>query len=415
MKVPPSLSLSPRLGGIGRRRYHQVSYYGILRIGNGDGDRGCCDFSMIAGSPPLRHRHHQGAHCREQRQQSGHRGVLLGSGSAGCCGEGGPSFSRQQHVPFSTTSSATNMELLKELRARSGAPIVECKKALKESEGNDLNAAMDWLRQHGAAKAASKVQGRQTSEGLVGMSLSSNGGALVKVACETDFASRSGMCVDFIANVAKAIVVDYDNAAAEAPTIVDAESVLKVRATDNDRTVKDLLDEAVVAIRENLSISDAVRIETTSNALLVGYVHNRIDPAKDAGTAAAIVELVCSDDDDVDIEEMTLKDVGKKLAMHVVAAKPLYLSPDDVPTDVVEKERQLLLKQLQEEEENSDKKKKKPEEIMNKIVDGRLRKFYEMTCLTEQPHMIVEKNPKVKNVLDSYNVKVTRFELLSVS
>jgi len=289
-----------------------------------------------------------------------------------------------------------SMDLLKDLRTQSGAPIVDCKKAL-QAAGSDLSAAMDWLREHGAAKASSKVQGRETTEGLVGLRVSADGksAALVKVASETDFAGRSSKFVDLLLSVADATLQSSKEGTLEEDTVLQANT--------DGKTVKELLDEAIVAIRENLSVADALRLES-ADGILVGYVHNRIG-SSDAGTAAALVEVAPAKGKDVALE--VLQSTGKKLAMHIVAARPQYLSSDDVPKDVVEKEKAILMKQNEDSG--------KPPEILEKIVDGRLRKFYEGICLTEQAHMIEDQNPKVSKVLQGLDIELKRFKALSIS
>ena len=273
---------------------------------------------------------------------------------------------------------------------------MECKKAL-QAVGDDLSAAMDWLREHGAAKASSKVQGRETTEGLVGLKVAADGksAALVKVASETDFAGRSSKFVDLLLNVADATLQSSKDGALEEDVVL--------QATAGGKTVKELLDEAIVAIRENLSVANALKLQS-ADGILVGYVHNRID-ASDAGTAAALVEVAPIKGKDIDLD--FLKSTGKKLAMHIVAAKPQYAAPDDVPPDVVEKEKAILMKQNEDSG--------KPPEILEKIVNGRLRKFYETVCLTEQAHMIEDQNPKVSKVLKGLGVELKRFETLSIS
>lgn len=297
---------------------------------------------------------------------------------------------RQGAVARSTRHFASfSMESLKDLRAQSGAPIVECKKALQSTEG-DLQAAMDWLREHGAAKASSKVQGRETTEGLIGMAVTPDHktAALVKVASETDFAGRSSKFVQLVLDVANAATRE-DLPVGELPLETFSPSV------------KPLIDEAIVAIRENLSVVSATKLDASEeNSILVGYVHNRVD-SSNAGSAAALVEVA----GDGDLE--SLQTVGKKLAMHIVAARPEYLSPEHVPDDIVSKERDILSSQLDDSG--------KPPEIVAKIVEGRLRKFYEGICLTEQAHMIEESNPKVSKVLKENGVAVKRFESFSIT
>lgn len=229
------------------------------------------------------------------------------------------------------------MELIKDLRSQSGAPISECKKALEAS--SSLENAMDWLRQHGAAKAASKAQGRDASEGLIGLRISDDGSsaALVKISSETDFASRSAAFVSLVTHAANAALGQSNIQG----TIKD-ETLLS--SEYDSKSVKQALDEAIVAIRENLGVTNAVRLSSEERGLFVGYVHGRADGSKVAGTAAAIVHVVPKDGKEVSSD--VLEDAGKKLAMHVVAAKPLYLAPDDVPADVLQKERDILTQQV---------------------------------------------------------------------
>lgn len=298
-----------------------------------------------------------------------------------------------------------SMDLLKELRQKTGAPIVDCKKALQNTDGKNVAAAMDWLREHGAAKVSSKVKGRETTEGLVALQVSPDGktASLIKVSSETDFAGRSSKFVDFVLNVAKATLetAKGDNVAGVVP--MEEHTVLETSL--DGKIVKDYLDEAIVAIRENISLSNAVRFRTCNNGLLVGYVHNRVH-SSDAGTAAAIIEIVpATEGGDVSLD--VLQSTGKKLAMHAVAARPLYLSPENVPTEEVEKEMELLKRELEGTG--------KPPEIVDNIVKGKMRKFYEGICLTEQSHMIEDQNPKISKVLKDAGISLNNFSVFYIS
>ena len=297
-------------------------------------------------------------------------------------------------------ASTLSLDALKEIRLRSGAPMVECKKALQHSN-NDLTAAMDWLREHGAAKASSKVQGRATTEGLVGVATAENGrsASLVKVSSETDFASRSDKFQELVLNVANAALI-ADSASLSSESILN-----EVSASADGKSVKSLLDEAIVAIRENISVAHAFKLEDEGDngGAVVGYVHNRVGQTQ-AGTAAALVHLVPLGEP-VPLE--TMQNVGKKLAMHVVAARPQYLNSESIPSDVLAHEKEILVKQ----QEGSG----KPPDIVAKVVEGRLRKFYESVCLTEQDHMIEEKNPKVGTFLEENGLAVKKFEALFVN
>jgi elongation factor Ts len=223
-----------------------------------------------------------------------------------------------------------SMDQLKELRNLSGAPIVDCKKALTDAKGN-VDEAMDWLRRHGAAKASSKVQGREAAEGLVACMVSDDGktASIVKVSSETDFAGKSPAFIGLCIHVAGATLSGSNDG------IIEDESTL-VALEKNSKSVKTALDEAIVAIRENIGLPFAAKWNVDGNGLLVSYVHNKVD-GKHAGSAAALVEL--SGDA---VDRSVLEEVGKKLAMHIVAAKPQYLDPDSVPDDIVEKELEIL-------------------------------------------------------------------------
>jgi elongation factor Ts len=307
------------------------------------------------------------------------------------------------------------MEALKEVRARSGAPIVECKKALKaaadagcDDRGADVvSQALDWLREHGAAKAATKLRNREAMEGLVCVAISSDqkGGSLIQVSSETDFAGRSDRFIDLATTVADA-ALKQTLCRDEGP--VPLERLLEFRDGSTGKTIRDLLDEAVVAIRENLSVSHAAAIacdEGDDDSIVVGYVHNRVGTSS-AGTAAAIVELGSADPAKKPIGLDSLQSVGKKLAMHIVAAKPQYLCSQDVPGEVLDRELEILRKQ----QEGSG----KSPEIVEKVVQGRLRKFFETVCLLEQPHFIEDKNPKVDSYLKEQGIAVKRFEARSI-
>ena len=263
----------------------------------------------------------------------------------------------QQIRPFSSLS------LLKDLRNRSGAPMMECKKALDSSDG-DLDKALEWLRKHGAAKASSKLAGRDASEGLVGIVFGKNNNsddddqlqtsfAMVRVSSETDFAGRSQAFCDLVTHVADATLSSHVDDTTTTTTdgsnssMAVAEDAL-MKLAHNGKTIKEALDDAIVAIRENLRVSEAVYgqvgDEPTAGAFC-GYVHGKVDYSDTVGTSAAVVHVVPADGQ-TGLTNAVLKEVGKKLAMHVVAAKPLYLSPDTVPEEALEKEKDILREQV---------------------------------------------------------------------
>lgn len=301
---------------------------------------------------------------------------------------------------YSSTAptAASTMELIKNLRSSSGAPIVDCKKALKETD-NDVDAALDWLRAHGAAKVSSKVGDRDALEGLVGLSVSpdSQTAAMVYVASETDFAGRSETFVDLVTFCAEAA---HSSAAKNGTSSV--EDILKTE--HNSKTVEAAISDAMIAIRENLSLASATTFQAEDGGVIVGYVHGRILPSH-AGSAAAVVDLAPLDTN-THVDKESMIETGKMLAMHIVAAKPQFLVPADVPEKLVNAETDILMQQTSGTN--------KPPEIVEKIVQGRLRKYYEAICLNEQAHMIEEGNPKISKYLKGLGLRLNRFSLVTV-
>lgn len=300
------------------------------------------------------------------------------------------------HHQRSFSAPAISLSVLKDLRTLSGAPMMECKKALESSNG-EIREAMDWLRKHGAAKASSKLAGRDATEGLVGVKVNAEGtkASIVKVASETDFAGRSSAFVTLVTLVAEATLESTSHG------LLDDAQILE--ASFDKKTVKDAMDEAIVAIRENLRVSHAQSL-TATEGILIGYVHGRVDSSDVAGTAAAVVHVAPKEGTSVSIQ--LLADAGKKLAMHIVAAKPIYLSPADVPQEEIEREKEILRTQMA----NTN----KPPEMLEKIVIGKMRKFYEVVCLTEQAHMVIEGNPTVSKAFDEMGIVIKQFEAQSI-
>lgn len=229
------------------------------------------------------------------------------------------------------------MSQVKELRNTSGAPIVDCKKALTET-GGDIEKSLDWLRQHGTAKASKKLGDREAEEGLVACAVSEDGksASIVKVSSETDFAGKSDAFVGLACHVACATM------SSSAYGDLDPESTVLGLEFDS-KSVQTALEEAIVAIRENLGVKKAVKLTTGDDGLLVAYVHGKADGSSDAGLAAAVVEISGTG---VEANIEMANNVGKKLAMHIVAAKPAYLSTECIPEDVIEKEKEILKSQV---------------------------------------------------------------------
>jgi len=314
-------------------------------------------------------------------------------------------------------------QLIKELRVRTGAPMIECKKALSavkdETEGELLlDKAMQWLRTNGSAKITSKLSGRDADEGLVAFQISSDkkSASLVKIGSETDFASRSDVFVSFVQNVADAALVFHSSNSNQSSVVQFNESDFTSQDSDfwktnissessETKTVKEALDDAILSIRENLQLKQIYSIicSPKDEIVLSGYVHGKTSPASNAGTSAAVVELIVKDSDKSTAD---IEDLGKKLAMHIVASKPKFLSPSDIPQDILDKEKSILMEQMAADPKNNS----KPPEILEKIVGGRINKFYQEVCLLEQSHMVEEGNPKIKTLLQKNGLELRSYQ-----
>ncbi|MBO38579.1 MAG: elongation factor Ts [Rhodospirillaceae bacterium] len=259
--------------------------------------------------------------------------------------------------------------LVKELRNKTGAGMMDCKKALSETDG-DLESAVDWLRKSGLA-AAAKKSGRVAAEGLVSVFTSDNFGAVIEVNSETDFVARNGEFQSFVSTVTK-IALDKGG---EIETILASEF-------DDGITVQVALNNLIATIGENINLRRASSLSVKSGTVS-SYVHNVSAPG--VGRIAVLVGL------ESDGDKTALKEIGKQLAMHVAAAAPRWMSVNEVPEDELERERKILTDQA--------KGSGKPEEIIAKMVEGRLRKFYEETVLLEQTSMI-DGETKISKLLE---------------
>src|SRR5205809_2785038 len=234
---------------------------------------------------------------------------------------------------------------VKELRARTGAGMMDCKKALAETNG-EMEAAIDWLRAKGLSAAAKKA-GRTASEGLVGVAIEGNRGAMVEVNSETDFVAKNELFQDFVRNVAKL--------ALQHGTDVEA---LGAAQYPTGGTVVEALTENIAKIGENQSLRRAVLLEVGQGAV-VSYVHNQVAPG--LGKIGVLVALESAAASEI------LLTLGKQVAMHVAAAHPLALSADELPAELMERERSIAVEKAKESG--------KPANIVDKMVEGGLAKL----------------------------------------
>jgi len=276
--------------------------------------------------------------------------------------------------------------LVKELREKTGAGMMDCKKALAENEGQ-LEAAVDWLRTKGLSAAAKKA-GRVACEGLVGLAIDGNRGALIEINAETDFVARNDIFQAFVQTMAR-LVLDHGS---------DLEKLGDIAYPETGRKVSEQLTHMISTIGENIRFRRAVEI-SVDNGCLSSYIHNAL--ASNVGKIGVIIAVKSVGNVD------KLGELGRQLAMHIAATKPQAILQTDLDPKVVERERTILADQARQSG--------KPEEIIDKMVDGRLRKFFEDVCLVDQT-FVIDGETKVAMVIENASqeiggeVKIDGFE-----
>ena len=252
---------------------------------------------------------------------------------------------------------------VKELRERTCAGMMDCKKALAETNG-EMEAAIDWLRAKGLSAAAKKA-GRTAAEGLVGVTVEGNRGAVVEVNSETDFVAKNEIFQDFVRNVAK-LVLEHGT---------DVEALAAAQYPEGG-TVQEKLTDNIAKIGENQSLRRAAVLEVNQGAV-VSYVHNQVAPG--LGKIGVLVALESA----APVE--TLTQLGKQIAMHVAAAHPQALDADSLDPALIERERSIAMEKAKESG--------KPQDIVEKMVEGGLAKFRKEHSLLSQLFVMDNKTP----------------------
>lgn len=278
-------------------------------------------------------------------------------------------------------------QTVKELREQTGAGMMDCKAALNETKG-DMEAAVDWLRAKGLAKAAKKA-GRVAADGLIGAALGGTSGAVVEVNSETDFVARNDVFQAIVREIAKlALEAGGDSARLGGMTVPSA-----------GKSVADHLQELVGKIGENLSLRRTAML-SVSDGVVAGYVHNSVAP--DLGKIGVLVALESTGD------KAKLAEIGRQVAMHVAATNPLALSAEQIDPDVVARERAVFLEQAQQQSTG------KPANVIEKMVEGRLQKFFKESVLLKQIFVVdgentVEQAVKNAEAAAGAPIKITGF------
>ena len=263
--------------------------------------------------------------------------------------------------------------LVKELRERSGAGMMECKKALVENNG-DIEAAIEAMRKAGQAKA-DKKSGRIAAEGLIIVQQESNRVAMIEVNCETDFVSKGDDFIGFCKGVVATVLQ-------QRPANLDG--LLATQYTGATKTVEEVRKDLIAKIGENINVRRFTLLETANNLGI--YLH---------GTRIGIV---------VEMEGGSVG-LAKDVAMHVAASRPICISPDQVPAELIAKEKEIYTAQAAESG--------KPANIVEKMVEGRLKKFLDEVALVGQP-FVKDPDQTIGKLLQAANAKVIRFERFEV-
>ena len=272
--------------------------------------------------------------------------------------------------------------MVKELREKTGAGMMDCKTALDETKG-DIEAAIDLLRKKGLSKAAKKA-GRIAADGLIGLVVNGKTGAVVEVNSETDFVARNEEFQDMVEKIASIAGAAHG----------DTAKLLAAHYPGTSTTVETFVKDAVAKIGENMSVRRTASL-SVNDGIIASYVHNKVDPAKPSlGKIGVLVAL------EGESEMAVMETLGRQIGMHVAATRPAALDVNAVEPSALERERAVLTEQAQASG--------KPAAVIEKMVEGRIRKFYEEVVLLEQV-WVHDGESRVKQVVAKAGGKLTGF------
>ncbi|MDR1475160.1 MAG: translation elongation factor Ts [Holosporales bacterium] len=278
--------------------------------------------------------------------------------------------------------------MVKELRDRTGAGMMDCKRALIENN-IDMEVAVDWLRKKGLAAAAKKA-GRTAAEGLVFAKSYGQSGVVLEVNAETDFVGRNELFQKYVNSLGELCYNNFDK---------NLEEVKRLKIGTEGRNVEEELISLISVIGENMSLRRVERL-SVNKGCVCAYTHSAVSPG--LGRIGVLVALESS------AQEAKLMELGKQIAMHIAATKPQVVLRGDMPAEVVERERSVLVEQARMSG--------KPEQVIEKMVEGRLQKFFAEVVLLEQP-FVIDGETKVSAVLEQASkdagtpIKITGFKI----
>ncbi len=277
--------------------------------------------------------------------------------------------------------SEITANLVKELREKTGVGMMDCKTALLENNG-DIESSIDWLRTKGIAKAAKK-EGRIASEGLIAIEKDESLAAIIEVNSETDFVARNDDFQEVVKTLGK-LATSSNN----------LDDLLTKKISDKDLSVKEYITEMIASIGENINLRRMKKI-TNDNGVISSYIHSQV--VDGMGKIGVLVSL------ESDADKLQLSDLGKKIAMHIAATNPISINIGDIPSDILDREKNILIEEARASG--------KPEEIIEKMTEGRLKKFYQESVLLEQT-FVVDGESKIEEILNSLDKPVVISEFI---
>jgi len=277
--------------------------------------------------------------------------------------------------------SEITANLVKELREKTGVGMMDCKTALLENNG-DIESSIDWLRTKGIAKAAKK-EGRIASEGLIAIEKDESLAAIIEVNSETDFVARNDDFQEVVKTLGK-LATSSNN----------LDDLLTKKISDKDLSVKEYITEMIASIGENINLRRMKKI-TNDNGIISSYIHSQV--VDGMGKIGVLVSL------ESDADKLQLSDLGKKIAMHIAATNPISINIGDIPSDILDREKNILIEEARASG--------KPEDIIEKMTEGRLKKFYQESVLLEQT-FVVDGESKIEEILNSLDKPVVISEFI---
>ena len=277
--------------------------------------------------------------------------------------------------------SEITASLVKELREKTGVGMMDCKTALLENNG-DIESSIDWLRTKGIAKAAKK-EGRLASEGLIAIEKDESLAAIIEVNSETDFVAMNDDFQEVVKILSKMAISSND-----------LDDLLTKKVSDKDISVKEYITEMVASIGENINLRRMKKI-SNGNGVISSYIHNQA--VDGMGKIGVLVSL------ESDADKTQLNDLGKKIAMHIAATNPISIKISDIPSEILDREKNILIEEA--------KASGKPKDIIEKMTEGRLKKFYQESVLVEQT-FVVDGESKIEEILNSLDKPVVISEFV---